>query len=127
LKPSAWTVAWVLVSACGCDGPGAGAGLPLAQRLQHEDPDVRLRAVWEAGERKAPEAVPFLVDRLSDSEVDVRVFAAVALEKATGRRMGYCAYDPPDRRAEAIRRWRDWLEAGRPAEPATRPAETTAP
>ncbi len=70
--------------------------------------------------------VPYLVDRLSDTEEDVRFYAFLALRRITGETMGYEYFSPPQKRAEAIQRWRAWLSAGRPAEmptsfPATQP------
>ena len=120
------------VSLLGVLGAGCGAGnrevlrLSLQERLQHEDPDVRLRAILEAGRTRDAKSLPFLVDRLSDSETEVRVFASIALEKiagsATSRRMGYCHFAAPPRRAAAIRRWRAWLASGRPTRASSRPA-----
>jgi len=93
----------------------AGAGCnqfspSLYQRLQNEDPAVRIQAILRAGDAKDQKAVPYLVDRLTDSEADVRVFAIGALERITGRTMGYHHYDPARQRLEAVARWRKWLK-----------------
>ena len=96
-----------LVAAClsGC-GPPAKS---LYERMQAEDSQVRLDAVHEAGEKKDAKAAPYLVDRLTDTEPVVRMFAILALEKITGDRMGYEYYGPAAKRDEAVQRWRDWL------------------
>ena len=86
------------------------------QRLQNEDPAVRIQAIREAGQAKDDKAVPYLVDRLTDSEADVRVFAIISLERITGRTMGYRHYDPARQRIKAVARWRKWLETRSGAE-----------
>lgn len=108
-----------LICACGsCAAPATD----LYSRLQDQDPGVRSAAVVEAGNRKDPNAATYLVDRLGDSETEVRFFAALALEKITGQTMGYRYYEPSDRREEAIGRWREWLKARSTSQPASRPA-----
>ena len=97
----------------------AAGGAALYEDLQAEDPSVRIKAAVRAGQIKDPGAVPYLVDRLTDSEVDVRLFAIVSLEKITGQRMGYHVYDPPAQQAEAVDRWRKWLATRRAAPEAT--------
>jgi HEAT repeat protein len=101
----------------GCDAPGG----TLYQRLQHEDPSVRIQAMCQAARQNDTEALPYLVDRLNDDEADVRFFAIVALEKMTGQRMGYEHYAPALERAEAVERWRQWLR--RRGQSATQPAD----
>ncbi len=93
----------------------------LYEGLQSEDPAVRIEAVAGAGETKDPKAVPYLVDRLTDSESEVRMFAAIALEKITGLTHGYRHFDPPARRAEAVAAWREWLNDNPRKYPATQP------
>ncbi len=85
----------------------------LAQRLQADDPNVRIQAVVEAGKAKDPQAVPYLVDRLQDREGDVRFFAILALKQITGQTLDYNYWDPQDRRDQAVQRWREWLKHGR--------------
>jgi hypothetical protein len=104
------------LASLGCDAPGEN----LYQRLQHEDPSVRIEAVRQAARQDDTQALPYLVDRLNDSEADVRFFAILALEKMTGERMGYEYYAPACERAEAVKRWRQWLQ--RRGQSATQPA-----
>ena len=87
--------------------------------LQDEDPSVRIQAVHTAGKTKAPKTVPYLVDRLTDSESDVRFYAIESLRRSTGETMGYKYYEPAPQRAEAVKRWREWLKEGRPEQDKT--------
>ena len=91
----------------------------LYQQFQHEDPSVRIEAVHRAGSSGDNKALPYLVDRLSDSEADVRFYAIIALEKLTGQRHGYRSWAPAADREKAVMRWRSWLDerGPRPAGP----------
>lgn len=102
---------WFVLAACltGCDGSDKS----LYVRLQDEDPAVRIFAARRAGGIRDAKAVPYLIDRLSDSERDVRFFAVLALRKITGETKGYKHYASARQRAEAELRWRAWLDAGR--------------
>lgn len=68
-------------------------------------------------------AVPLLVDRLEDQDPAVRFAAIIALDKLTGRRMGYWYGHSAEKRAAAVRRWRRYLltdvggDVGAPEEP----------
>lgn len=95
----------IALLAPGCSLPGSSRNA----RLQDEDPSVRVTAAIEAGQAKDAQAVPLLVDRLGDSDADVRFFAIAALEKITGQTMGYKVYEAPALRQQAIERWRQWL------------------
>jgi hypothetical protein len=90
--------------------------------MQSEDPGVRLQAVHQAGQQRRADTAPLLVDRLTDSEREVRVYAIVALERITGTTMGYRHWDPPEKRQQAVERWRKWLAAQRPSSAAQPPA-----
>lgn len=90
------------------------------EQFQHEDPAVRLGAVRRAGAAGDTSCAGYLVDRLTDTEPDVRFFAILALDRIAGQRLGYRYYDPPEKREQAVRRWREWL--ARRQAPATQPA-----
>lgn len=110
-----WKTTWpiaLLAGLAGCEGPAwtTWQNLGVYERLQHADPAARLQAVVEVGQTKDPKALPYLVDRLTDSESEVRMFAIVSLQKMTGQTLGYRHYDPPTVRAAAVARWRSWLE-----------------
>ena len=116
---------------CLCLSAGAISGCgwsPFARRdicadLQHEDPSVRLAAIHRAGREKMPEAVPYLVDRLTDSEEDVRFFAIEALKRITGLDHGYRYWDSRAGREQALERWSRWLTQGRGKTASSRPAK----
>jgi hypothetical protein len=52
---------------------------------------------------------------LEDDSPDVRMFAIGALRRMTGKDFGYRFYAEEDERAEAVKRWREWLKAQPPA------------
>ena len=127
-----WLVLTVAVCAGGCKM--FDAALPagsffgsdrsaLYRDFQAEDPAVRMEAVKTAARLQDRQSLPYLVDRLTDSEAEVRFAAIMALKEMTGEDRGYRYYEPAAQRAEAVGRWRQWL-ASRPADgPATQPAE----
>ncbi len=103
-------VALLTLPGCVASTPTAGT---IAERLQAEDPDVRIQAAVEAGNSDDRKVVPLLVDRLSDTNSDVRFYAGMALEKIAGqdvsKKMGWVSYSPADQRNKAIKRWRQWV------------------
>jgi len=103
-----------------CIGCDPTAGLTRQEKLQHEDPTVRAAEIAQAAAESDRSALPYLVNRLTDTEQGVRWAAIYALEQMTDKTFGYRHYDPPSQRAEAVARWRAWLGAGRPS---TMPAE----
>ncbi|MDY6914443.1 MAG: HEAT repeat domain-containing protein [Planctomycetota bacterium] len=112
----------VLIVGClasGCRLASSG----LYRRLQDEDPTIRAQAAIEAGKWQDSKAVPYLVDRLTDSEAAVRFFAIISLEKITGQTMEYRYYAPDSERIAAVARWRQWLDRSRGGTATSRPAE----
>lgn len=129
----------ILAGLAGCQASTPVVGT-LAERLQAEDPDVRIQAAVEAANTGEMSVVPLLVDRLSDSDREVRFYAGLALRKLAGedvyRKMGWSSYDPPEQRRRAVRRWRRWVRehfgdrraaASQPATMPTTAATTTQP
>ncbi len=108
-------------------GCAPSAGSDFYSNIQSADAQFRIGAIVQASRVKDPNMLPYLVDRLTDSESDVRLFAATALKEITGRSMGYEIYETPQVRAQRQQQWRQWLAAGRPASmPSTLPAATAA-
>ncbi len=105
-----------LVSGC---QPGTS---DIYKSFEDEDPLVRALAARQAGALKDERAIPYLVDRLSDAEPEVRFFSIISLEKITGKKMGYNYYDPPEQRQKAVDRWRNWLKTQSIKMPSTKPA-----
>ena len=98
-----------LVLCSGCVADDA----KLYQKFQAEDPSLRIEAALEAARAGDHKALPYLVDRLEDSEPDVRFFSFQALKEITGKTMGWKYYDRPEQRAVAVSKWRQWLRQGR--------------
>ena len=112
----------ILGALSGCN---LGIGQPaISAQLQSEDPDQRVAGIHRAARNNRQDLLGLLVDRLSDSETEVRLFAEQALQKMTGVTLGYHHYDPPQQRRAAIERWRRWLREHGKDVPATQPAET---
>jgi vesicle coat complex subunit len=107
--------AWAMV---GCAAPR-----DIARDFQDEDPNTRIAAVRRSGRGKLESSVPYLVDRLTDSEAEVRMFAIIALEEITGLTHDYRHYDASAARQEAVDRWRKWLAGKRADSAETRPVE----
>lgn len=111
----------------------AVAGLSGCEQMQagpyhdfeDDNPTVRLTAITRAGNARDKKAIPYLVDQLDDSEPDVRLFAIVALRKTTRETFGYRHYGSRRSRAEAVLKWRQWLEQRQKA--STRPEQTSRP
>jgi hypothetical protein len=112
---------------CAIGAIGLLAGCPAAPpstyaQFQSKDPGARVQALVEATKNKDANALPFIVERMTDSESDVRLFAENSLRTITGHTMGYHSYDLPQDRQQAQDRWRQWLKGDRktfPPEPTT--------
>ena len=90
-----------------CLGPVRPSG-DVCQRLQHENPGVRVDAAIEAGNSGDKRTVPFLIDRLTDQDSTVRMISATALRKITGRDFGFVPWASPQQQEEAVKKWRAW-------------------
>ena len=111
---------WLLCCA-GC-AQNAKPADALSTRLQSQDPSVRIQAMIDAADNHDRQAVPYIVENLSNSESDVRFFAYIALKKITGMTMGYEFYGDSSQHDHAVLLWRQWLKTGQVA---TMPATTT--
>ena len=94
----------------------AGCSSPLNRKMQLSDlqdpnPSVRVMAIKWAGDNKVSSAVPQLVDFLQDEDRAVRFYAIEALRRITGTDNGYDYKANPERRAEAVKRWREYIKA----------------
>lgn len=100
-----------------CLALGGCGGQPdqdISRGLQSEDPSQRVQAAVRAGNAHMREALPLLVDRLDDPEVEVRFAAIGALRRITAEDFGYRFNEPAGRRASAVGRWRQWLARENP-------------
>jgi HEAT repeat protein len=114
--------AMLLMGGCVASTPQVGG--TVYERLQNDNPAVRIQAAVEAGNRGDEKAIPLLVDRLNDPNADVQFFAGLALKRIVGdeqyEQLGWQYYQSQSERDEAVQRWRDWL-AGREPTATTRP------
>jgi len=114
---------------CLCAAVGLTGCEPIQSDAYHDfeddDPSARLAAITRAGRTRDEQAIPYLVDRLTVSEPEVRFFAIVALRKITGRTLGYRYYQPRHLREEAVLEWRRWLKEHGKA--STQPKHTEQP
>jgi predicted esterase len=76
----------------------------------HKDINVVMEAAACAGAFRAESAVPALIEALSDERASMREAAINALTDITARTMWYHFDDPPEKRAEAIEKWRKWWQ-----------------
>jgi len=76
-----------------------------------QSPEVagRIAGIRQAVVSGDVSALPLLVDRLEDHDPAVRFAAIIALEKLTGRRMGFSYGHCDEERAAAVQRWRRYL------------------
>ena len=93
--------------------------------FEDDNPTVRLAAITRAGNTCDEKSIPYLVERLTDSEADVRLFAIVALRKTTGETFGYRHYGSRRSRDEAVAKWRQWIEQRQKA--STQPTQPSQP
>jgi hypothetical protein len=114
-------ILWILLSASSL--VGCVMQRDIAEDFQDDDPKTRIAAIRRAGRDKLESAVPYLVDRLTDSEAEVRMFAIMALQEITGLTHDYRHYNSAAVRQEAVERWRRWLAGKRGQSPETRPVE----
>ena len=64
------------------------------------------RGLADVGEKKA---MASLVRLLNSEDNQVRTSAVVTLRGLTGKYMGYAAYEPADKRYEAVKKWNTWV------------------
>ncbi len=69
---------------------------------------VRRAAATELGRRGGLGAVPELIARLTDDDVEVRIAAVAALRRLTNRYFGFAPRATVVARREAEARWRSW-------------------
>ena len=106
--PARHILAVVFLALGGCGASGQPSQ-DISRGLQNEDPSQRVQAAVQAGNARMPQAVPLLVDRLDDQDVEVRFAAIGALRRITGEDFDYRFNEPADLRAPAVGRWRQWL------------------
>ena len=89
---------------------GCNANRPVRANIQSADAAERIRAIKKAADTGDVTAVPLIVDRLEDEDQAVQFFAILALERLTGKRLGYEVGQPSTERVAAIDRWREYVD-----------------
>jgi len=92
----------ILLLLAGCERP------TLRARLASDDPKVRIGAIFDLTSAPAGDAEAQLIYLLADEDEGVRFFAAAALYRRTGERLGFEAQGRLRDRIEAIERWIGW-------------------
>ncbi|MDJ0520453.1 MAG: HEAT repeat domain-containing protein [Planctomycetota bacterium] len=80
----------------------------LERHLGSPWPNVRRTAAEELGRRERWSAIPRLIERLDDTDLEVRAASAVSLRRVTNQFLGYDPDDSLGDRREAADRWRAW-------------------
>lgn len=91
---------------------GCARGPLTTRKMKQGAPLAQARAIGLA--RRAPDSrvLPALVGQLDNSDPVVRLAAHEELRRRTGQDFGYVPWAPPEERATAVGRWRDWLGQG---------------
>jgi hypothetical protein len=90
--------------------------------LRHKDPRIRVLAAKETVLQNRRDLIPLLIENLSDRDGAVRLYAATALHKLTGKRFGYLPFGTPAERQAAVEAWREWYQETVAPPPAPPPA-----
>ncbi len=90
----------------------AGGEDRAAVRELFDDPsaDVRLAAAWAAAKSGDPACRSALTALLESDAPAVRAQAVTMLRCVTGEQHGFSAAEAPERRAAAVKVWREWLD-----------------
>ncbi len=86
-----------------------GCGSTIRADFESAEPAARNAAIVDAAARNDRAAIPNLVRMLESDDPATRSLAISALERLTGRTHGYEAWETPQRRDEAVTRWRQEL------------------
>ncbi len=92
-----------------------GCGDPFSRKmglsdLEDPNPAIRIMAIKWAGDNKVSAAVPRLVEFLQDEDRSVRFYAIESLDRITGTNQGFDYKATPEKRAAAVKRWREFIE-----------------
>jgi len=86
----------------------------LINQLQDQrDQRNRVEAAIALKELDAWQAVPLLIDALSDENEALRFYANCALDIITAQSFDFVSNAPPEERDKAVRRWKSWWNNGK--------------
>jgi len=90
----------------------AGCSLPQSDPgFDSSDPKARSKAAIRAAAAGDERAIPGLISMLDSRDPAVRLIAAEALERITGKTMGYDSSAADIERDAAVDRWAAWWES----------------
>ena len=89
---------------------GCGLAPKTFKSIRHPAPLVRAQSVGLSERVPERQALPALVARLDDTDPVVRLAAHQELKRRTGQDFGYVPWDDPEPRAQAVLRWKTWLD-----------------
>jgi HEAT repeat protein len=78
------------------------------RKMSETAPIVRARAVGSTDGLPATQAIPTLIEHLSDPDPVVRLAASEELRRKTGQTLGFLPWGSEAERGEAVNRWRAW-------------------
>ncbi|MEX0703864.1 MAG: PQQ-binding-like beta-propeller repeat protein [Planctomycetales bacterium] len=81
----------------------------FAALLDDRQEDVRFAAALALADRGDRRSLKSLVGLLDSDDLQIRARSIQVLRKLTGRQFEFVAYEPPERRREALRGWHEWL------------------
>jgi outer membrane protein assembly factor BamB len=81
----------------------------LKKGLADADETLRLEAALVLCNRGERDGLPVMADLLNSETPTTRTRTVSYLRRMTGKTFGYLAYETPAKRAEAVRKWREWV------------------
>ncbi|MFQ5730401.1 MAG: PQQ-binding-like beta-propeller repeat protein [Planctomycetaceae bacterium] len=88
------------------DGINPALKSALKDGVEH----VRMDAALALANRGDRAGLPVLVSLLESPNLATRIRAASSLYRMSGQSLGFLAYESSEKRATAVKRWRDWLK-----------------
>jgi hypothetical protein len=88
---------------------GAKALADVHPLLKSKVETVRLAAARALGNRGNRDALPALASLLDSPEILIRARSGQLLRGLTGQKFVFVAYDTTEKRAPAVKAWRDWI------------------
>jgi len=85
----------------------------ITQLQNRRDQRNQVEAAIGLREIDAWQAVPYLINALSDENEALRFYAGCALDSVTAQSFDFVSNAPPDERDKAIRRWKSWWGNGK--------------
>ncbi|HWB54865.1 MAG TPA: hypothetical protein VG722_11755 [Tepidisphaeraceae bacterium] len=78
--------------------------------LKKSDPTLRIPAIEQSVRNDNRDSEPKMVHDLNSDDPAIRFYAIQGLYRLTGKTFGYRYYDDELTRAQAIKKWDQWLQ-----------------